>query len=128
MEQQVASGYESWAILELFGHTVIAGFVSEETMFGAKLLRIDVPTVDEQHPGFTKYYGGAAIYGMTPTTEAHARAAAAQIRVRPVTLYVLPEPKRLAAPVAEYPRDDRFDDDDDDDDDDEEPRQEDVPF
>lgn len=121
METQSTERFESWAIVELFGHNVMAGFVSEQTIAGTSLLRIDVPEVDEQHPAFTKMYGGAAIYGLTPTTEAHAREAAAQIRVRPVTLYVLPEPKRLPQmsdqdiegyAYADAMEDDRFDDDD----------------
>lgn len=90
MEQQTTQTFESWAIIELFGHNVIAGLVSEQTIGGAALIRVDVPEVDDAHPAFTKFYGGGAIYAMTPTTEAHAREAAAQIRVRPVALYILP--------------------------------------
>lgn len=82
--------FSQWAIVEVFGHNVFAGYVSERTIGGAALIQ-----VDDQHPAFTKLFGAAAIYSITPTTEAHAREAAAQIRVRPVTLYILPEPKRL---------------------------------
>lgn len=33
----------TWAIVELLGKTTIAGLVSEETMFGQTLGRIDIP-------------------------------------------------------------------------------------
>lgn len=120
MEQEMPERFEQWAIIELFGHNVIAGFVSEQTIGGAALVRVDVPQVDDNHPAFTKFFGGGAIYAMTPTSEQHARQAAAQIRVRPVALYVLPEPKRqleVRAASGEpdgYP-DGRYDDDDNDD-------------
>lgn len=128
-QRETKQGFEQWAILELFGHNVMAGFVSEETIAGGALLRIDVPAIDDTHPAFTKYYGHSAIYAMTPTTEAHAREAAAQIRVRPVTLYILPEPAQQRARLPMRSGDDDFDADaeyarrrdslDDDDDDDE---------
>lgn len=95
MDTQTSERFEGWCVVEVFGHNVFAGFVSERTIGGAALIQVDVPEVDESHPAFTKLFGAAAIYSITPTTEAHAREAAAQIRVRPVTLYILPEPKRL---------------------------------
>lgn len=103
MEAQTTEKFECWCVVEIFGHQTYAGYVTERTIGGAALIQVDVPQVDEQHPAFTKLFGSAAIYAITPTTEAHAREAAAQIRVRPVTLYILPEPRRL--PI----RDDRFD-------------------
>jgi hypothetical protein len=36
--------FDSWAILELMGHVRMAGRVTEEERFGAKMGRIDVPT------------------------------------------------------------------------------------
>lgn len=148
MEAQQAKGFESWAIIELFGHNKIAGLVTEQTFGGSSLLRVDVPEVDADHPAFTKFFGIGAIYGMTPTTETNARAAAAQMRVRPFTLYILPEPPRQLARVmsdediegyahADAMEDDRFDDDDyepddddpdDDDDTSDAPSDKDIPF
>lgn len=137
MEQQTAERFEQWCIVEVFGHNVFAGYVTERTIGGAAFIQVDVPEVDERHPAFTTLFGSAAIYSITPTTEAHAREAASQIRVRPVTLYILPEPKRQLEARAERAMDSmsdediegyryadtqegsRFDDDDDDDDDEE---------
>ncbi len=38
------SDFETWAILELMGHRRLAGFVTEQEIGGANLLRIDVPS------------------------------------------------------------------------------------
>lgn len=96
---QAQERFEGWCFVEIMGHNVFAGFVSERTIGGTAMLQVDVPEVDQEHPAFTKLFSSGAIYAITPTTETHAREAAAQIRVRPVTLYILPEPKRL--PVAQ---------------------------
>jgi hypothetical protein len=131
-DQQTFSG---WAIVELFGHNTIAGMVSEQSIGGASFVRVDVPQIDDQHPAFTKLYGAAAIYAMTPVTEEHARAAAHHIRVRPVQVYILPDreasPARpqlaTAAPADDFDDDD-WDDDADDDVEEGESRQKDIPF
>lgn len=54
-----------WAILELFGHRQLAGKITEVDRFGVKFCRIDIPS----EPPVTQFYGGAAIYGITITTE-----------------------------------------------------------
>lgn len=123
MEQQASERFEGWCICEIMGHQTFAGYVSERAIAGAGMLQIDVPEVDDAHPAFTKLFSPSAIYGLTPTTEAHAREAAAQIRVRPVTLYILPEPKQRPPLIADTYLDpegdyDRYRDDDDDDEDD----------
>ena len=84
--------FESWAIVELFGHSRIAGKVSEQVIAGDTFLRVDVPEVDGEAE-FTRFYGASAIYSITPTTEGVARQAVAVLQARPVTIYgvVLPE-------------------------------------
>jgi len=81
---------QGWAIVELMGHNVIAGQVAEQTIAGAAFLRVDVPGLEGQ-PGFTKLFGGAAIYAITPTTEEMARQAAGRLATRPVSLWVVPD-------------------------------------
>lgn len=83
--------FEGWAVVELFGHNMIAGLVSEQSIGGSSFVRVDVPAV-EGSEGFTKFYGGAAIYAITPTTEEVATAAAGNLAIRPVTLWVVPVP------------------------------------
>jgi len=80
-------GYSGWVIIELFGRQMLAGMASEEIIAGTTFLRLDVPTVDGIL-GFTKYYGGAAIYALTPTTEEMARAAVKRLQPRPVDPWI----------------------------------------
>ncbi len=84
--------FESWAILEIFGHTQIAGKVSEASIGGCGFLRVDVPEFYGK-PAFTKFYGNGAIYSMTPCSEEAARAALRQITPAPVNIWI-PELKQ----------------------------------
>ena len=88
--------FESWAICEIFGHTQIAGKVSEATIGGCSFIRIDVPECNGQKE-FTKFYGSGAIYSMTPCSEEATRAALKHIMPAPVNVW-MPELKKIAAP------------------------------
>ena len=81
--------FEQWALVELFGHSRIAGLITEQTIGGCSFLRVDVPEADGA-PAFTKLYGNGAIYGISFVTEDIARAAAKSYRVRPIQSYELP--------------------------------------
>lgn len=76
-----------WAIVEIFGHTRYAGTVSEHQIGGCSFVRVDVPEIDGQ-PAFTKLFGNAAIYSITPTSEQIARLVAKQFQSRPLTVYI----------------------------------------
>jgi hypothetical protein len=92
--------FETWAIVEVMGHRQFAGFVSEQAIGGASLLRIDVPEVrqgDEVYPAFTKLLGVASIYAISICTEETARAFVARAKMRSFAEYEAP---RLSAPVA----------------------------
>ena len=93
--------FEAWGLLELFGHQRIAGKLSEETIGGCHFIRIDVPELPaaesdnyrparQATPAYTRYFTNGAIYSMTPTSEAVARAMAANLRAEPVHAYDLP--------------------------------------
>ena len=89
--------FDQWAIVEIFGHQRIAGRVCEELLAGKAFLRVDVPAVGEGQP-FTRYYGAAAVYSLTPTTEEIARLAATQLQVDPIQIYIpIPSTRQLAA-------------------------------
>ena len=75
--------FEGWCIVELFGHAQIAGKVSEKTMAGTTLLRVDVPETSKR-PAYTKFYGGAAIYAMTPVEQSVAVAMAEALNEPPI--------------------------------------------
>ncbi len=91
--------FESWAIIEIFGHTQIAGKVTEATIGGCSFIRIDVPEFNGR-PAFTKLYGNGAIYSMTPCSEEVARAALKSIMPAPVNIW-MPELRKLTAPEDE---------------------------
>jgi hypothetical protein len=91
----MSESFEQWAILELMGHVRLAGKVTEEEHFGAKLGRIDIPNAD----GFTtQYFTGGSIYRLTPTTEEIARGVALRNQPEPVHRWELPAPVGRTAP------------------------------
>jgi hypothetical protein len=114
MSEQTATTFDTFAIVDLFGHAKIAGRVSEQVIAGTTMLRVDVPSVGDT-PAFTRYYGGAAVYSITPVSEEIAKAAAERLQERPVTVW-LPG-NLLPAPEKEDGADgiDPYDDDEDDD-------------
>lgn len=86
------STIDCWALVELFGHQKIAGKVTEQSIAGAAMLRVDVPETPKQ-PAYTRYFGHGAIYSINPTTEEIARAMAGQCSSEPVHRYQLPAPE-----------------------------------
>lgn len=61
--------YEGYAIVELMGHRRLAGRVSQAEQYGVAMLRLDVPGDDGQIVA-SQFYGGQAIYAVTPCTAA----------------------------------------------------------
>ena len=103
------SDYQTeWAQVEIFGHRQHWGRIFEVERFGAKMLRIDIPT---DHPAVfdAVFYGGSSIFSVTPCTEEACRAWAARQYYRRTPA---PTP-RLPPPLAEdFPdRDEDLDDD-----------------
>ncbi len=95
MDKQKEEQFEAWAVIELFGHTRLAGKVTEATLGGCAFLRVDIPEANGK-PGFTKYLGNGAIYSMTPVSEEIARAVSANCRPAPVQPYELPQRPMLS--------------------------------
>jgi len=67
--------FQGWVILELMGHRMLGGWAKTPGGPGVLglMVRIDIFDGDQTT---TQYYGGTAIYCLTPTTEDLARAAA----------------------------------------------------
>jgi hypothetical protein len=84
-EDNVNNG--QFVILELMGRKVIAGYATEEIRWGKPLIRIDVPETNS-YPKFTQWYGGEAIYCITPVSEEVAKLTAERMAVNPVSVYV----------------------------------------
>jgi len=99
MDQQTEERFDTWAVVELFGHARLAGRVSEQQIAGEGFVRIDVPATSRK-PALTKLYGPKAIYSLTPTSEELARAVAEQLDAEPINVYV---PELRALPAAADP-------------------------
>ena len=99
--------FEGWAIVELMGHRQTAGKVSTVTIAGAEMLRVDTPGPDGV-PLATQYYGGAAVYCLTPCDMNTAMRAIEEA-------YNLPPPIRLALDQARRRREPPLIEDQDDD-------------
>ena len=91
---QESEKFDCRAIVELFGHTKLAGQVSEANIGGCSFIRVDVPEIGAQ-PAFTRFLGNGAIYSITPVSEEIARHAIARIAPEPVQTYYLPKPEPM---------------------------------
>ena len=64
---------KSWALVELFGHQRIVGYLSQQNFGTGVLFRVDVPDLLKDgkivRAGFTRYFGLASIYSVTPMSE-----------------------------------------------------------
>ena len=78
--------FETWALVELFGHNQLCGLVTTETIASQEFVRIDVPKTGKV-PAFTKYHLPTAIYGITPVDEDYATRMAAKINAQPINDY-----------------------------------------
>jgi len=100
--------FEIYGIIELFGHSIIAGKITEQTIAGGGFIRVDVPDTKLQK-GFTKWYGASAIYAMTPCDEESMIAAVEGLRSKPIENWSLNLPNRIEAPEeSEYDDPDPF--------------------
>jgi len=114
--------FETWAIVELFGHNKIAGKVSEQTIGGSSMVRVDVPDT-EASPKFTRLLNVSAIYAINPVTEEVAVGYAGRLQSKPIeawdareVLKRIDDMKKLNAPVSEPHGGAGFDGPEDDDD------------
>ncbi len=96
--------FDTFAVVEIFGHQKLAGRVSEQVIAGQGFIRIDVPAVPSfveygrqypEIPAYTRLFGPSAIYSITPCSEEVANAATIRIRERPVEAYVPVLPSRV---------------------------------
>lgn len=85
------AGFAGWAIVEVFGHRKLGGYVQVSPPEMPGLVRVDVQA--DGDPIATQYYGPSAIFCLTPCTEAVARALAKRCEVRPVATWELPAPE-----------------------------------
>lgn len=92
----------TWGILELMGHIRLAGRISEEEKFGAKMGRIDVPLKDGTFA--TQYFGASSVYRLSLVSEEVARSVALNL-IQPVPVSSWELPKQLAAAPSQHSAD-----------------------
>lgn len=63
-----------WAVAEFMGHVRHVGYLSETTVAGTPMIRVDLPGPDGTFVA-TRVYGAGSVYCLTPVTEDFARAA-----------------------------------------------------
>lgn len=76
--------FEEWAVIDEYGHTRLAGRVTEATIAGGSFIRLDIPGKDGSI-AMTKFIGPGAIFEFTLVTEETARAFAIAHMPVPVT-------------------------------------------
>lgn len=101
--------FETYALVELFGHNRIVGLVTEQPIGGASFIRVDVPGPDGA-TRYTRMFGAAAIYAINPITKDVAISLAQRCDARPVQAYELP-----ALPASTTDQQDADDDQEEDD-------------
>ena len=78
---------QNWALVELFGHQRIVGFVTVDPVEFPGMIRVDVPDLLKDgkvvRAGFTRYVGRAALYGVNPIDENTARRLLPHVDGRP---------------------------------------------
>lgn len=74
---------DTWAIVELFGHTRVAGKCSNVSIAGSGFIRVEVPA-HGRSPAYTRDLSPKAIYAINPCDEAAARAALDYVSASPV--------------------------------------------
>jgi hypothetical protein len=75
--------FDLWCLVELFGHTKIAGRCTEQNIAGSNMLRVDVPETASQ-PSFTRFFNHSAIYSINPVDEATAKFQAEKLVSKPI--------------------------------------------
>jgi len=114
------SGLGIWAIVELFGHTQVAGYVTEEQIAGSPMLKVEVPAPRVEGEGsvgdpFVRYIGAKAIYAITPCAEDDVRRFVNYFRPKHLPIYI---PQLVPATATALPAgvvEGEWDDDGDDD-------------
>ena len=100
-------------VVDLMGHVVVAGFLSEQAIGGASFIRLDVPEIEGQK-AYTKFYGPSAVYSITPVDHETMLTAVRAYCHQPIDVYRLVVPVRQQIPAGpDDPFDEHFGDDDD---------------
>lgn len=75
-----------WGKLELMGHKVLVGLITETTLAGKGVLRVDIPGPDGS-TSFTQFYSPDALYCLAPVSKEVALELAKHQATAPVSAY-----------------------------------------
>ena len=92
MSETTKQTFDSWALVELFGHSRIVGKVTEQEIGGEGFIRVDVPDKDG-NTQFTRFFGPKAIYSISPIEREAALLFAPKTGAEPIKRYELPQPE-----------------------------------
>ena len=95
--------FSEWAVLELMGHNVVAGLVTDATIGNGSLFQVNIPET-AKFPAFTQFVGKGSIFRMTVVDEATAKEVAERRDARPLVIQFTQEAyknKLLEATVGE---------------------------
>lgn len=92
--------FDQFALIEIFGHRRLAGRVTEQSIGGTNLLRVDVPAT-QSHPAWTTFIGGSAIFSLSIASEDICRRHAEYLKCSPVMVYEIQQQLLPAPPHAE---------------------------
>ncbi len=96
---------ELFAIVELFGHTKMAGKVTEQSIGPATFVRVDVPETTEQ-PSFTRLLNPSAIYAINPVTEEVMEHMAKNFSQKPIESWDIRKMHEKLLSIGANPKDD----------------------
>jgi hypothetical protein len=110
------SKLELFAIVELFGHSRIAGKVTEQTVGSSTFIRVDVPPTKTQG-SFTRIINPSAVYAINPVTEDVSKEMAERIQQKPIEAWDWREMEKRLMALKENNSHEQDPDDDHDDED-----------
>jgi hypothetical protein len=120
VSEQQQPAFATWAVIEVMGHRSYGGFVTEQQIAGCAFVRVDVPQVVTSRgvkmQAYTKLFGAASIYCISPCTEDLARLHESRklSGYDELRLPALPEPAMCGVVETGDPDDDAEHDPDDD--------------
>jgi len=102
-----AENIDCWALVEIFGHTKVAGRVTTRKVGVNVMIQVDVPK-DEAEFSHSQLFSPAAIFSINPTTEQWCRrwAKAAAAYDRNPLPYIPAEPRKIQAGAGDGDGDD----------------------
>ncbi len=82
--------FDSWAVVEIMGHTKAAGKATTKPFGGVVFLQLDIPETPTQ-PAFTKMINMQSVFSITPVTEEVAQLHANTYKIHPIQEYEVRE-------------------------------------